>query len=307
MPVLEVARLKIHDGKKSGNNFRFIPHRAESALRDKRVGLRSLPYLRVINEPENPILVGAVIGPNHEVKRPGNVEAGEDTVVIEKYTKVIPLKQVTKAIDTVPIRDWLPPEEAEKPEDEQRLRKFIDWASFQNLPGEDPRLVKYLGNNTVNVEVWSGLFEPLREEHFQLTETLLHGSVAYSGGKNVAKAKKAIIDPSEPEADQKLARKMARTVEEKHGPELAGNPIWSVKTWEIEYSKKDTEIVVVRHNSAIYTVEVEDGEAVVITKYTGKEAATWLRRFLKHLAKQLVAEQTKAKIDEGVARQSSAA
>lgn len=306
MATQVIARAKMNDGKKSGNNFRFMPARTGRTEGDKQTVFRSLPYVRVLREANELPMIGAVIGPSKEVVIPGSSNPVEQSVLVEKHSKVIELAQVASRDDTVKIRSFVTPEDMRKPEGERLIKKFIDWASFQELAPNDVRLVKYLGNDTVNIEIWSGLFEPLTEEMYQLASTFMHGSVAYAGGRNVAKAKKGIIDPTDSTNNQRIARNMAKLLMEEHGEQIGTMPVWSVKTWEIKHSPKDSEMVLVRHANAYYLVQVEKGEAVVITKYTGSDATKWDRRFKKLLGEELVAQQAKAEIDQGLARQSAA-
>lgn len=305
MPMIEIARAKINDGKISGNCFRFLPGRTGRGASDTKMLFRSFSYVRVIADDDNNIVaLGAVVGPTKEVKyeTPGEPE----TVTIERYAKIVPLAQVTDRADVVPIRPYVTPEDREKPPEKQLVKKYIDWASFQELSPDDLRLVKYLGNRTVNVEIWTGLFEPLTEEMYQLAGAILHGSVAYTGGKRVVRAKKPIIDDAEPAEGQAVARKMAKLINQEHGELLGGVPLWTISTWEIEHSPKDSEMVLVRHFGTYYLVEVEGGTELVITKYTGDEATKWDKRFNRMLGEQLHETQERAKIDAALASTAAA-
>lgn len=307
MPKQEIARAKINDGKVSGNNFRFMPGRTGRDASDIKTLFRSLSYVRVLTEDDaNSVpVIGAVVGPTKEVaveRIPGDPES----VVIEKHAKFVPLTSVTDRADVVPIRNYVTPEDQKKPADKQLVKKFIDWASFKKLGVDDVRLVKYLGNSTINVEIWSGLFEPLTEEMYQLAGAILHGSIAYTGGKRVVKAKKPIIDPTSTEI-QTVARTMAKLVNQAHGEVLGGVPLWTINTWEIQYSAKDSEMVLARHFGVYYLVEVQGGESLVITKYTGAEAAKWHKRFDRMLGEQLHEKQERAKIDAALGATEAAA
>jgi len=299
MPTTEIARIKINGKTVNGNNFRFLPGRTGRNASDTKTLFRSFSYVRVIADDANNIAaLGAVVGPSKEVQHqdPGDPES----VVVERHSKIVPLAQVSDRADVVPIRNYVTPEDQKKPKEQQLVKKYIDWASFKELGPDDVRLVKYLGNRTVNVEIWTGLFEPLTEEMYQLAGAILHGSVAYAGGKRVVKAKKGLIDPTKPAEAQKVARNMARLIQEEHGDLVAGVPLWTVNTWEIEHSPKDSEMVLVRHFGTYYLVEVQGGETLVITKFTGAEAAKWDKRFNRLLGDQLHERQERAKINAAV-------
>lgn len=308
MAIKEIARVKIHDGRISGNNFRFMPGRTGRDATDTKTVFRSLSYVRVIYDPmdASTFTVGALVGPIRQIKveqKPGDPES----VVAEQNAKVVPLASVSSLADAVPIRDYVTPEDQGKPPEQQLVKKFIDWASFQEMKLGDVRLAKYLGNRTVNVEMWTGIFEPLTEEMYQLVGNILHGSTAYVGGKTVVKAKKGIVDTTAPEGDQTIARNMARLITQEHGDLLGGVPIWSISTWEIEYSLKDSEMVLVRHFDAYYVVKVENGEELVIIMYTGSDAKKWATRFVRALSQDLAAQADKARIDAALGRQATAA
>jgi hypothetical protein len=303
MAIEVIARGKIHAGKKSGNNFRFQPGRTQGIGKTANQTLfRSLTYVRgtIAGTDDGSFKYGAVMGPNQVVSGSGN------HAILDPNSKVIP---VVASNDTqlVPIRKFYTPEELKKPHHQRVAKTFIDWASFQSQQNGEASLVKYLGNNTVNVEIWTGLFEKMTEEMYQLIFGLEHGSINYSGSKTVARAKKKlVVDETAPEGEaivEAKAKFSANLVLEDHATVVNNNdvPLWSVRTWEIEYSPGDSAIVLVRHFDAFYVVEVKKGEELVITKYTDKDAAVWKRRFLKDWSAALAAERTKAEIDAKLA------
>lgn len=304
MAIETVARVLLRDGRNQGNNFRFMPGRTTSS---KSV-FRSLSYVRGMTDlgDGNQVMsLGAVIGPNQEIKG-----RGED-VIIDPNAKIIPVHATTMD-EVVPIRDFYTPEEMKKPKDERRAKKFIDFATFKQLNPDDVlgrnevQLVRYMGEPKINVEFWSGLFEPMTEAMYQLLPALNHGSTAYSGGRNKVTARKKLIDPNAPEAEQKIARDLAKMLYEDHGDLCNGIPMWSVRTWEIEYSPTDSELVLGRHFNAFFTVEVDKGEALLIKKFTDNDAKKWERRFQKDFNAQLIADKVRAEIEAGVEKQSAA-
>ncbi|MBP9757289.1 MAG: hypothetical protein KBD06_01690 [Candidatus Pacebacteria bacterium] len=297
MAIEQLPLVPFRNGKIQGNNFRFMPGRTTSS----QTVFRSLSYVRgTTNLDGNEVMsLGAVIGPNQEVKGSG------DSVIIDPNAKIIPVHATTKD-DVVPIREFLTPEELKKPANKRRPKKFIDFATFKEMAPNDVQLVRYLGEPKINVEAWTGLFEPMTEEMYQLLPALNHGSTAYSGGRNVVKARKGLIDPNAPEAEKVIARKLAKMLYEDHGDLCNGIPMWSVRTWEIEYSSKDSELVLARHFNAFYTIEVDKGEALKITKFTDKDATKWERRFQKDFNAQLIADQVRADIDAGIQSQTAA-
>lgn len=308
MAIEVIARGKFHHGKKSGNNFRFQPGRSQGQGKTANQTLfRSLTYVRgtIAGSDDDGFKSGAVMGPNQVVSGTGN------QAVLDPNSKVIPIVAADPS-QLVPIRKFFTPEELAKPNHLRVAKTFVDWASFKALSDGEAGLVKYLGNDTVNVEIWTGLFEKMTEEMYQLLYMLQHGSINYSGSKAVAKTrKKLIIDPSAPEAEAAIAAKQkfsANLVLEDHASVVNHNdvPLWSVRTWEIEYSKSDSAIVLVRHFDAFYVVEVKKGEELVITKYTGKDAGVWERRFLRDWSAAILAEETRKAIDTGVAKQAAA-
>ena len=295
-------------GKKSGNNFRLQPGRSQGQGKTANQTLfRSLTYVRgtIAGSNDDGFKSGAVMGPNQVVSGTGN------QAILDANSKVIPIVAPDPS-QLVPIRKFYTPEEIAKPHHLRVAKTFVDWASFKSMEDGEAGLVKYLGNDTVNVEIWTGLFEKMREEDYQLLYMLQHGSINHSGSKTVAKTgKKLIIDPSAPEAEAAIVAKQkfsANLVLEDHASVVNHNdvPLWSVRTWEIEYSKQDSAIVLVRHFEAFYVVEVKKGEELVITKYTGTDAAKWEKRFLKDWAAAITAEKTKKAIDLGIAKQAAA-
>lgn len=307
--VISHGKGKFHAGKKSGNNFRFQPGRTsgQRGLKDNQTLFRSLTYVRgtIEGSPDDGFKSGAVLGPNQVVSGTGN------QAILDPNSKVIPIVAVNES-QLVPIRKFYTPEEIAKPQHLRVAKTFVDWASFRTLDGGEAGLVKYLGNDTVNVEIWTGLFEKMREEDYQLLYLLQHGSINYSGSKNVAKTKKKlVVDETAPDAEEQIAAKQkysANLVLEDHATVVNQNdvPLWSVRTWEIEYSRSDSAIVLVRHFDAFYVVEVKKGEELVITKYTGSDAKVWEKRFLKDWSAALNAERTKAEIDAKLSSQAAA-
>ncbi len=308
MAIEVIARGKINDGKKSGNNFRFQPGRTagQRGVKDKQTLFRSLTYVRgtIQGTEDGSFRYGAVMGPNQVVEGTG-IEA-----ILDPNSKVIPIV-ANDPSQLVPIRKFYTPEETAKPHHQRRAKQYIDWASFQSMDRGEAGLVRYKNNNTVNVEIWTGLFETMTEEMYQLIYLLQHGSIAYSGSKNVARAKKKlVIDPAASDAESAIvtkAKHSANIVFEDHASVVNHNdvPLWSVRTFEIEYSKADSAIVLARHFDAFYVVEVKKGEAVEITKYTGTDASKWEKRFLKDWSAALVAEQAKAEIDAKLTSQAA--
>ncbi len=67
------------------------------------------------------------------------------------------------------------------------------------------------------------------------------------------------------------------------------------------------EMVIVRHFDAYYKIQVENGEEVVIVKYTDSDAKKWEKRFIRALSQDLAAQADKARIDAALGRQATAA
>lgn len=308
MAIEVIARGPFRQGKKSGNNFRFQPGRTQGTGKTiNQVLFRSLTYVRgtIAGTDDGSFKYGAVMGPNQVISGTGN------QAILDPNSKVIPVVSNDPSL-LVPIRPFYTPEELKKPKHLRVAKTFIDWATFQMQQGGEASLVRYANNNTVNVEIWTGLFEKMTEEMYQLIFGLQHGSINYSASKTVARTKKKlVVDETAPDGEALAQAKQkfsANLVLEDHASVVNHNdvPLWSVRTWEIEYSTRDSAVVLVRHFDAFYVVEVKNGEALVITKYTGSDAAPWEKRFLREWSKALVAEKTKAEIDAGIAKQAAA-
>lgn len=308
--AIKETKIKVYDGSKNGNNFRFMPWRKQNAgtgpVDTTKVVFRSLPYVRVVTGSDlKDIATGTVTGPTQNLDTPVGKQPKRVTKDIN--APVVPLLKVANLADTVDVRNWENPEDKDKPEDQRRSKQYVDWATFKEMAPGDVRLVKYVGDTNhrhVNVEIWTGLFMPFDEKMFQLE--LKHGSVSYQGARAVSKAAKAIIDPNDPEPTQKKAQNLAKVMVEDHGQDLGGMPQWSVRTWQIEYSSRDSAMVLAYDAGAYYTIRVEH-DVVIFTQYTGADAKKWEKRFTDRLIKDLHEVATRIAIEKTLESQASAA
>ena len=269
---------KSQSKEQSSNTFRFMPGRKEAAD-DGRMMFGGIRYSRhAVADAKKGFLAGVAVGPGQHMPK----DASGAGFKLSAGGVIVPAQPNEKA-ETVPVRDYVPPNEKNG-----RAKQYIDWATFQKI-GDKLFVVPMMEEKVVYGEIWTGDYDE-SEAAYQLIQADMfsHGSVAFAGGTVVIDAPSmaktgGVQEPGSEEQGVRAA--VAELVSERKGKIVAGRPLWIARLFRIHYSDKDSEAILVRQLNRYYLVLIEDGNVV----QREVPAARYEKQFEKLMGDELIA------------------
>lgn len=254
----------------SHNTYRFMPGRLPRPG-DNRILLPSMRYAKWITPNLEHFKVGVGVGPEvmsaKARKAMSKVEGG---LVLSDGGVIIPAR-ANKDLETVGVRTFSFKNDAGHKE----TRQYVDRANFtKDASGVFAN--PYGGEQQVTVEVWTGDIGRRRvnDTTLQLIQggVFVHGSVAFNGGDLIANAQD--ISKATPDSefldgpDVEAATTQAEFLGEIPGEVIEGHLRWVVRGWNIRYSDRHSEEVLVRQYNRYFVLFVKNG---VLDFYEGTE------------------------------------
>ncbi len=254
----DVKHMLIEGNWKGGNCARYMPCLQHP---EGKVWFHALPYHSNVGDDEARPVAG--------------IGLGLVTVNDGAKAKGISLEQGGHIVRTAPLPNGKMPQPRDYEVNKKDKRRYIDFGVFKEI-GDEMFLRAWAGERVVNVEVVTGV--PNRDAAHQLRafdirswHALCHGSVAISGTPRI------IVDTGANEtADSKLqesagmgalpkimATRAKLKSHEHHGDVVGDCALQISRTWEIEYTRKSSQAILVRQFDLFVLIVVADNGVAV--------------------------------------------
>lgn len=247
------------------NYYRFYPGRKPRTLPDGRVDNRilfeSAVYARIEDEARS-MEAGIVVGPTLATTLSGT---GQEKLQIG--SGLVAAKAIrdenTGAISIPHVRKWPVP-------NTQTLKTFIDLLTLRRMPDGSFNAVPLEEDNVVYFECCTGDPQESEDTYIAALSGLwLHGSAEYMGFGSApivsapSKKRGKLKDDAGGSSSTGVVK-----VSETNAPQLWGEasgaivngvPLWWTRVWRINYTRDESEVVIVRQENRYYKLYVDNG------------------------------------------------
>ncbi len=248
------------------NYWRFYPgrkpRRSPEGKVDDRILFESAIYARLQDSTQN-VAAGIVVGPTLDRILAGGMEKLQDGAGLVAARAVE--DEATGEISIPPVRTWPVPGGS-------TLRTFMDLLTLRRMPGGSLNAVPLEEEGVVYVECCTGDPQETEESYIAALSGLwVHGSAEYMGFGNaplISSPGKRRGKPRAGAEDKASGVKFSETSApqlwgESVGSMVNGVPLWWNRVWRLEFTKDETQAIIVRQQNKYYMLYVEDGRVMV--------------------------------------------